>query len=324
MLDQPSSLSITATPNGPRCVLSLPERDVDLREVEAAWLWRGWGPNPLVARHRALAERQAEWDFFAREWLAFHKGFSLLLAQHDVFCVNPVPFNTAFEEKCAQLFLAADVGLAIPPTLYTTRLAVAREFSAAHGNELIYKPFRPFLHVPAPRDDGPVIVEKLLTNRVKATDLVEGDQYLPTPAIFQPYVPKRVELRVVAVGRRLFACAIHSQRSERSKDDWRRYDFDNTSYLPYALPSTIAAKIRGLLDRMGLVFGSVDLIVTPEGEHVFLEINPNGQFDFVAHLAGLPIYEHLAALLLARRVDYPEELARDLGAPPREVADVLV
>src|SRR5262249_9215666 len=154
--------------------------------------------------------RKAEWDFFEREWIAFYKGFSLLLAQHDVFCVNPVPLNTAFEEKCAQLFLAADVGLPIPPTLYTTRLAVAREFSASHGNDLIYKPFRPYLHVPVPRDDRPVIVEKLLTNRIRAADLVEGENYIPTPSIFQPYVPKQFELRVVVVGRRLFACAIHS------------------------------------------------------------------------------------------------------------------
>jgi hypothetical protein len=52
------------------------------------------------------------------------------------------------------------------------------------------------------------------------------------------------------------------------------------------------------MTRLGLVYGAIDLIVTPEGDHVFLEINPNGQFDFVAQLARLPIYEHLAELLL--------------------------
>lgn len=304
-LDQLGSFSIATTDAGPRCVLRLADREVDLRDVETAWLWRGWCPNPLEARHRELAQDHPAWDFFEKEWMAFFKGFSLALAQHEVFCVNPPPLNSAWEEKCGQLLIAAEVGLAIPPTLYTTRLPIARDFYDAHAGAIVYKPFRPYVHVPDPRDDGPVTVERLLTNRVRADDLVEGEGYLPTPSIFQPYVPKRIELRIVAVGRRLFSCAIHSQASSLSRDDWRRYDFDNTPYLPYDLPGEVARKLLGLLDRLGLVFGSIDMIVTPEGEHVFLEINPNGQFDFIARRTGLPIYEHLAAMLLAGRMDYP-------------------
>jgi hypothetical protein len=41
------------------------------------------------------------------------------------------------------------------------------------------------------------------------------------------------------------------------------------------------------------------MIVTPDGNYVFLEVNPNGQFDWVARRAGLPIYEALADLLIA-------------------------
>src|SRR5262249_34915014 len=98
ILEQPSSFSITAGPDGARAVLHLPEGDVDRREVRAAWLWRGWRPNPLETRFRALAKQGPVWDFFAGEWMALHKGIALALAQHDVFCVNPPPWNTAFEE----------------------------------------------------------------------------------------------------------------------------------------------------------------------------------------------------------------------------------
>jgi hypothetical protein len=69
-----------------------------------------------------------------------------------------------------------------------------------------------------------------------------------------------------------------------------------------------------LMDRLGLVFGSIDMIVTPDGEHVFLEVNPNGQFDWVARRAGLPIYEALAALLLAGRVRERSEEPAAVGA----------
>jgi glutathione synthase/RimK-type ligase-like ATP-grasp enzyme len=227
------------------------------------------------------------------------------LAYRRIFCVNPPPFHAAFEEKCCQLMLAADVGLRIPPTLYTASLAAARDFFTEHDGSIIYKPFRPYLQLLEAEGDQPTRVRRLLTNRVRAADLIEDPEALATPGIFQPYVEKQIELRIVVVGRRLFACAIHSQRSERSHDDWRRYDLEHTPYERYDLPPGIASKLLQLMERLGLVFGSVDMILTPEGDHVFLEINPNGQFDWIANRTGLPIYEHLGAMLRAGSVDYP-------------------
>ncbi len=311
-LEGHSALSIANGDHGGRCLLRIEGRTVDLRDVDAAWLWRSWRPQSLHPRYRDLAQRHHEWAFFENEWLAFYKGFSLALAYNDVFCVNPPPFNSAFEEKCCQLFVAAEAGLRIPPTLYTARPAVARELYDEHDGQIIYKPFRAYIRVIEGEGEQPARAQRLLTNRVRAADLVEGPDMLPTPGIFQPYIPKQLELRIVVVGKQLFACAIHSQRSERSRDDWRRYDFDNTPYEPYDLPPEIAAKLLQVMERLHLDFGSVDMIVTPEGEYVFLEVNPNGQFDWIARLTGLPIYEHLAAMLAAGRVDYPVDAIQEV------------
>ena len=60
----------------------------------------------------------------------------------------------------------------------------------------------------------------------------------------------------------------------------------------------IEAKVGELMRRMNLCFGSLDFIVTPEGEHVFLEVNPVGQFGWIADQTGLPIHERLAELLI--------------------------
>jgi glutathione synthase/RimK-type ligase-like ATP-grasp enzyme len=283
---------------------------IDLAEVSSAWLWRSWNRYGDEEQLRELAKHEDRWRFFQGEWYDFHKGVALTLAANGVFCVNPPPFNLAFEEKCCQLFLAAQVGLAIPPSLYTTRLALARDFSAAHGDDIIYKPFRTYSRLLPKAGDEPLRIANLYTNRIKADDLVEGDGFLPTPSIFQPYVAKALELRIVVVGRKLFACAIHSQRSERTREDWRRYDMENTPHKPYDLPDEIAARLLLLMERLGLVFGSIDMIVTPDGEYIFIEVNPNGQFDWIAQMAGLPIYEHLAAMLHAGRADYPERAAQ--------------
>jgi glutathione synthase/RimK-type ligase-like ATP-grasp enzyme len=313
-MELPSSFSVANGPTGGVSrELRLHDRTIDLAAVDAAFLWRSWRPHPLQPRFRRLVEAPHHWSFFENEWASFHKGLSLALAYSGVFCVNPPPWNSAFEEKCCQLMLAAEVGLTIPPTLFTARLPVAEAFRAAHDGSIIYKPFKPYIRVIQPQGDQPARAQKVLTNRVKAGDLVEPADFIPTPGIFQPYVDKRLELRIVAVGRQLFTCAIHSQQSERSRDDWRRYDFEHTPYEPYDLPAEIAGRLRQLMDRLGLVFGSIDMIVTPAGDYVFLEINPNGQFDFVAQLTGLPIYEALAAMLVAGTTDYPAEMLHEVS-----------
>jgi hypothetical protein len=50
------------------------------------------------------------------------------------------------------------------------------------------------------------------------------------------------------------------------------------------LPAPVQQQCRALLRRLGLVFGCIDLIVTPTGEHVFLEINQMGQFLWVEEM----------------------------------------
>ena len=298
VIEGKSSLLIEKEPSGIRCSLRLPDLAIDLSEIRSAWLWRSWQRYEDEPALRDLAAKPREWAFYKGEWASFCKGLMLTLAYQGVFCVNPPPFNIAFEEKCCQLFLAAKVGLDIPPTLYTTRPSLAREFHEVVGDSIIYKPFRTYAHVIEATAGQPIRTSILYTRRVNPDDLVESADDIPTPSIFQPYIEKAYELRVVVVGRRLYACAIHSQQSEISREDWRRYDLDNTPYVPHELPEDVAEKLRALMDALGLVFGSVDMIVTPEGKYVFLEINPNGQFDWVAKRAGLPIYEALADLLI--------------------------
>jgi len=52
-----------------------------------------------------------------------------------------------------------------------------------------------------------------------------------------------------------------------------------------------------LVEKLGLVFGCIDMIVTPRGEFIFLEINPNGQWLWIEELTGLPISEAIANTL---------------------------
>jgi glutathione synthase/RimK-type ligase-like ATP-grasp enzyme len=135
------------------------------------------------------------------------------------------------------------------------------------------------------------------THVVQRRELVGYQSVRYAPGIFQEYVPKRVELRVTVVGSRVFAAEIHSQDSRLTRDDWRHYDNDRATYAPHALPKSIENLCLQLVRALHLSFGAIDLVLTPQGEYVFLEINPNGQWVWVQELAGLPIAEAIAELL---------------------------
>ena len=65
----------------------------------------------------------------------------------------------------------------------------------------------------------------------------------------------------------------------------------------HVLPVAEVRRCRALVRRLGLRFGAIDMVQTPSGEHVFLEINPNGQWLWIERATGLPIANAIARLL---------------------------
>jgi D-alanine-D-alanine ligase-like ATP-grasp enzyme len=49
--------------------------------------------------------------------------------------------------------------------------------------------------------------------------------------------------------------------------------------------------------RLNLAFGALDFVVTPEGELVFLEVNPNGQWLWLDDQLNLGISDAVAGWL---------------------------
>lgn len=87
-----------------------------------------------------------------------------------------------------------------------------------------------------------------------------------------------------------------------TRDDWRRCDNDRPTYVEYQLPAEIEERCVGLTKALGLRFGTIDLILTPQHEYVFLEINPNGGWAFLQELVGMPIGMAIADLLASASV----------------------
>ncbi|MFY1595562.1 ATP-grasp ribosomal peptide maturase [Micromonospora sp. WMMD737] len=227
-------------------------------------------------------------DPYERRWAAQEAriGFGGLLTALPARWVNHPHAMAAADFKPRQLTVAADHGLTIPPTIITNRPEHARKFVADAPTGAVYKPFhaRPYVDT----DTQQVIA--LATTPVTAdqiTDAVAGTAHL-----FQHQVPKDHELRITVVGGRLFAARIDAH-SDAARIDWRT-DYDNLTYRPVELPEAVAAQVLAVTRTLGLVFAAVDLIVTPDGDHVFLEVNPGGQWAWIEAETALPIAAAIA------------------------------
>lgn len=271
-------------------------RRIGVDDITAAFLWRSSVPVSLDPRLDPIRHDRAALAFVLAQWNKLSRGYWHALEHSGVRCVSSATGVAMWEDKITQLMVADQVGLETPPTIYSCDLAAAAELADEHGGRVVYKPFTPYMG--EPRAEGKIT--ELYSQVVTADDLRRQISRctVPTPGIFQPYVDKAFELRVVYVGGTIFTCRIESQKSEIANRDWRRYDLANTPHVAHDLDGDVQDRIRQLMGRMGLVFGSLDLIVTPAGDHIFLEVNPVGQFDWIAAEAGLPIYDRLAGLLL--------------------------
>jgi glutathione synthase/RimK-type ligase-like ATP-grasp enzyme len=134
---------------------------------------------------------------------------------------------------------------------------------------------------------------------VKPEDLADLSGLNLCPATFQELLFKSLEIRVTVVGQRVMSASIDSQVSTRATHDWRR---DGVRMLqewrPYQLPIDVEEKLVRLMDHFCLNYGAIDIILTPNNRHVFLELNPSGEFFWLEQTPGLPISDAIADLLL--------------------------
>ena len=98
-----------------------------------------------------------------------------------------------------------------------------------------------------------------------------------------------------------YSSAIFSQNDEQTKIDFRNYNESNPNrVLPFNMPKTEEAKFRKLMKALNLNSGSLDIIVTKDGEYVFLEVNPVGQFTQVSFPCNYYLEKQMAISLSKR------------------------
>lgn len=278
--------------------------ELDLRDVTAVWYRRvSYGaaiPSTLEPdlRNGALGE--------------VRRTCEGLLASLRVPHVDPVVAIRNAEHKQLQLDLAEEVGLAIPRSLTTNDPEAVRAFAASCPAGVVMKMLSSF----AVHREGREMV--VFTTALGPDDLADLRGLELSPATFQEKIPKERELRVTVVGDRVFSASIDPSAVAGAADDWRRRGIELVeAWQPDKLPAEVEAGVLRLMDRLGLNYGAIDIIRTPDGRHVFLEVNPSGEFFWLEQAPGLPIGRALAEVLLgkARRRGSWDALLRGEALP---------
>src|SRR5688572_21347556 len=274
----PGTIDVRARIEGPRRRLEVARdgRVLELGELAAVW-------------HRRLAVGKAIPESLGREVRSASVEESRrvvygMLASVSCFVLDPWSRIRLAETKQLQLELARALGLEVPRTLVTNDPAAVRAFFDECEGRIVTKMMASF----AIHEEGREKV--VFTSPVAQADLAALDGLRLCPMTFQERVEKARELRVTIVGSRVFTAAIDSNALERSRSDWRREGLALIDrWQTTELPAEIEAQLLALMDSLGLNYGAADFIVTPDGRHVFLELNPAGEFFWLERENGMPI-----------------------------------
>lgn len=245
--------------SGIRWRIAIGAEEVLTDEVRAVWL-RRLG-TPLLSQNLDQSFREV----CVSESMAAIRG--LLDCLSRARWIDPLSSLRDAEDKVRQLRLAVEVGLTIPATLVTNDASAARDFVKERNGRVITK----LIHHPP--SSMAATGRQMYTSAVREQDLEQTGALSHSPILLQERVPKGTDLRAIYVDGMFFVGKVETSQQHL---DWRRGKPEDSSWTKDSLPREIAQPLTLLMNKLGLSYGAVDLIRTPAGDHVFLEVNSGG------------------------------------------------
>lgn len=264
----------------------------DLAGIGAIWTRKparfAYLSDALSAQERSFAKLETEQALFG------------LLFTLDCFWMNHPLASRGAMWKGEQLMRATQMGFRVPASIVTNCPEEVRLFKDSIAGDMIFKAMS------SPHLGAESVAQAERTTPGLRTTIVDAGMMAGLGAVselachFQEYIPKHYELRVTVIGERVFAAKIHSQDDARTAIDSRDMSA-NIAYEATVLPPELARRCIDFVRSYDLSYGALDLIVTPDGEVVFLENNPAGQFLYVEQLIPeFKMLDAVADLLIAQ------------------------
>jgi glutathione synthase/RimK-type ligase-like ATP-grasp enzyme len=201
------------------------------------------------------------------------------------FQMNPYMVDRLAGNRLIQTARAQAIGLRVPASCTTQQQHRAEQFLAQFPN-VVTKALSFGRLVGGDTEEAAVA----FTSPVTAQTDWSGLSVAPT--LLQERIPAKYDWRITTVGGALFCARVAS----RGDVDWRKDP--QATFEQAILPPAIQDRLLQLCRLSHLAYGAHDLIETPDGEFVFLETNPAGQWGWLEVQCDLPIGEAVAEALI--------------------------
>jgi len=281
-----SSLSITTELPDFSIVVEKGTETIDLvEEIGTVWYRRPGKPFEFVDDEEKPSKGTVE--YIREQWGAWVQSLQTI---PGITWVNPPLANQRMESKVHQLRLAHELGFTIPETVVTNDGSTVSEMFSRQNASVISKAL-----------SSPIVSETEQDEFVFSVHLTEppseDDESLKIcPTIFQETLLPKTDYRVTVIGDVVLPVGIEAEEGGDVPVDWRTAK-ENVRFVEEELPTQIEELCREFVDEAGLVFGAIDL-VEADGEYVFLEINPNGEWGWLQKPWGVPIAQNLTDYLI--------------------------
>lgn len=262
-----------------------------------------------------------DYRFVMRENALFYESITYTMAP-KAWWVNPKEAATRANSKLLQLKVATQCGMTIPLTLCSNDPKDIRYFLLKHESDgVIYKPLCSNFWF----EDKQIKIS--YTAKITFLDLPHNKLLQVAPGIYQKEIKKKYELRVTCFGDYLVAAKLNSQEHREGKMDWRAINTEKMTIEPYKLPEALATAIKHFMKKMGLVFGALDFIVTPDDHYVFLEVNEQGQFLWIEdYNQGFKMLDIFVNFLLSQSESFkwdPDRCVHSVDQYNDEVVEII-
>lgn len=264
--------------------------NISSNEIKSYWYRRGFLNNQLnfIVDCNIENYKKVINNYLNRENEHLKETFySMLEAKNYIGKISDNKIN-----KLKVLCYAKEVGLMIPDTIITNQKKDLLNFLNRHGS-IITKSLKENVHLQV--SDSGYFMQ--YTDFINENDLPKIPESFFS-SIFQQLINKKFELRIFYLKNKFYPMAIFSQNNDKTKIDFRRYDQSKPNRaVPFTLPIDYEIKLQRLMNKLDLISGSIDILVSEVGEFYFLEVNPVGQFGQVSSPCNYYIERDIAEYL---------------------------
>lgn len=243
----------------------------DFKNIDAIWYRR---PFESYDANTELTSDAIIYKQESSEMLWNH----LLLVSKDKWINFPAE-NWLAERKLVQLRQAKKYGLITPKWLISRDAKIIQEFIRCSPNGCIAKPIDNG-YIPHGND-----LSIIYTSEITMDSDFSSARNCPT--LIQYKIPKIHDVRSIYIDGHVLYVGIETRNLDCRRDEMR-----DAKYSIVNPPQNVHNAYINFIKSFGLRFSTSDFVLTPSGEWVFLENNPNGNWAWLEEYFPGVIVDH--------------------------------